>query len=54
MGGSKPFDRISLHALLLNKLQFIGLLGVPLKWFHSYLSNRTQNVETVYIMNNKA
>ena len=32
------------HCILMNKLQYYGIRGTPLKWFVSYLSNRTQFV----------
>lgn len=40
----KAFDSVS-HKKLLNKLESIGIRGVALKWFGSYLNNRQQNVE---------
>lgn len=40
---SKCFDRID-HQLLLRKLQLIGIRGDLLRWFRSYLDNRTQAV----------
>lgn len=40
---SKAFDRIS-HSLLLNKLFTIGIRGDLLRWFTSYLNNRSQAV----------
>jgi hypothetical protein len=40
----KAFDTVS-HDILLKKLSHYGIRGIPLKWFTSYLSNRTQQVE---------
>ena len=40
----KAFDTVP-HDLLLKKLQKLGISGTALKWFSSYLSNRTQKVE---------
>jgi hypothetical protein len=41
---SKAFDSIS-HKTLLQKLGSLGISGVSLNWFESYLSNRLQYVE---------
>jgi hypothetical protein len=40
----KAFDTVS-HDILLKKLSHYGIRGTPLRWFTSYLSNRTQQVE---------
>ena len=38
---SKAFDTVN-HALLLSKLQLLGLSSSSLSWFKSYISNRSQ------------
>lgn len=45
---SKAFDSVS-HSRLLNKLESIGIRGVPLQLFKSYLENRTQIVQLPYV-----
>ena len=41
---SKAFDCVD-HDLLLKKLEKLGIRGLVLKWFRSYLNNRQQYVE---------
>ena len=41
---SKAFDTLS-HDILLNKLGKYGIRGTTLKWFESYLSNRSMRVK---------
>lgn len=40
---SKAFDMVD-HKILLKKVHGFGINGVLLRWFHSYVSNRTQHV----------
>lgn len=40
---SAAFDTMS-HDVLLDRLHNVGLRGNALKWFHSYLSQRSQRV----------
>ena len=40
---AKAFDTVN-HQILLKKLNYYGIKGLPLKWFESYLLNRTQCV----------
>jgi hypothetical protein len=39
----KAFDTVN-HEILLHKMHKMGIRGVELKWFKSYLSNRKQFV----------
>ncbi len=41
---SAAFDTIS-HIILLDRLSYTGITNTPLKWFHSYLSGRTQFIQ---------
>ena len=40
----KAFDACS-HEILIKKLRGLGITGIALNWFISYLSNRTQCVD---------
>lgn len=40
----KAFDRVQ-HTVLVKKLEAIGCHGKLLKWFYSYITNRTQSVK---------
>jgi len=37
----KAFDTVD-HDILIQKMQSYGIIGNELKWFRSYLTNRTQ------------
>uniref|UniRef100_A0A8C8DFH0 Reverse transcriptase domain-containing protein n=1 Tax=Oryzias sinensis TaxID=183150 RepID=A0A8C8DFH0_9TELE len=41
---SSAFDAIS-HTILLDRLSAIGIRNIPLNWFHSYFSGRTQFIQ---------
>jgi sarcosine oxidase/L-pipecolate oxidase len=48
----KAFDTCP-HDILLKKLSKLGVNGIALEWFKSYLSNRTQQVEVNGSMSNR-
>ena len=41
---AKAFDTVR-HDILINKLEYYGIRGLPLKWLRSYLNNRQQYTE---------
>uniref|UniRef100_A0A3B3I0Q0 Reverse transcriptase domain-containing protein n=1 Tax=Oryzias latipes TaxID=8090 RepID=A0A3B3I0Q0_ORYLA len=41
---SSAFNTIS-HTIILDRLSAIGVTNIPLNWFHSYLSGRTQFIQ---------
>ena len=41
---AKAFDTVN-HELLINKMEYYGIRGMPLEWFRSYLNNRQQYTE---------
>ena len=49
---SKAFDTLD-HTILSNKLRYYGIRDISLKWFMSYLSQRTQYVEVNGIQSSK-
>jgi len=40
---AKAFDTVD-HSILLKKMSNYGIRGLQLKWFHSYLKERTQSI----------
>ena len=48
----RAFDSVS-HSTLIKILSDLGIQGLSLKWFQSYLSNRQQYVEMTHTVNNK-
>ena len=47
------FDTLD-HSILLSKLEFYGINGLPLKWFETYLKNRSYFVEMNYVKSKTA
>ena len=41
---TKPFDTID-HEIILRKMPFLGFDQAAIRWFHSYLSGRTQRCD---------
>jgi len=41
---AKAFDKSVDHRILLKKLEYYGIRGIPLLWFKNYLDNRLQQV----------
>ena len=50
---SKAFDTLNFD-ILIQKLQYFGVTGIPLAWFNNYLSNRKQYVEIDNIQSNNS
>lgn len=50
---AKAFDTVSIP-ILIAKLEAIGIRGIPLRWFISYLSDRTQMVKVRDCLSNEA
>jgi hypothetical protein len=48
---SKAFDTVN-HEIQLRKLERYGIRGLPLEWFHSYLSDKAQFVQIVNVKSN--
>ena len=51
IGLKKAFDTFN-HNILLTKLEYYGIRGLALKWFASYLNNRSQFVSTNGVTSN--
>ena len=49
----EPFDTVN-HTILLNKLHSIGVGGLKLDWFRSYLCGRTQVTKIGNVLSNKS